>query len=532
MSLDVPARAATPYRVCPAWQDLVEQVTRTEARPSRPVVSPIDGAELARAPICAPDDVREAARRARAAGRRWAAEPLSRRRGGIEQFKELLVANRDELLDLVHAETGKARTNALEEFLDAVLTAGYYAAKAPKVLARHRRRGALPGLTRTYVHHVPKGVVGVISPWNYPLTLAIGDAVAALTAGNGVVLKPDSLTPLTALSLVRLARQAGLPRDLLQVVTGPGGELGPALIESSDYIMFTGSTATGRAVAALCGQRLIGCSAELGGKNALLVLDDAPARAVAGAVQACFANSGQLCLSIERVYVAGALFESFAGAFAARAAELRLGGGGGWDVDMGPLISRDQLAKVERHVDDAVSKGATVLTGGRRRPDLGELFYEPTVLTGVTDAMVVAGEETFGPVVSLYPTDSDEDAIALANNTEYGLNASVWTSCPARGRRVAERLRAGTVNINEGYAAAYGSVDAPMGGFGISGLGRRRGPEGLIKYTEPQTVATERLMAIGPPAWLSRPAYAEVMTAGSRWLYSTAGELARKVMGP
>ncbi|MDR1634865.1 MAG: succinate-semialdehyde dehydrogenase (NADP(+)) [Bifidobacteriaceae bacterium] len=520
------------YRVDPAWNDLADQVTCVAARPWRRIVSPIDQAELGRVPVCAPDDVWEAGRRARAAGKRWAAVSLDRRRGVIERFKDSLVANRDELLDLVHAENGKSRTDAFEEFLDAVLTAGYYAAKAPRVLGRHRRRGALPVLTSTYVHYVAKGVVGVIAPWNYPLTLAVSDAVPALLAGNGVILKPDSATPLTALYLVKLLRQAGLPDDLTQVVTGPGSELGLAIIDGSDYLMFTGSTATGRTIAAQCGERLIGCSAELGGKNALLVLADAPlGRAVEGAVRACFANSGQLCISVERIYVARPLFEAFAGAFAARAAELVLGGGGGWDVDMGPLISADQLGKVMEHVDDAVSKGAVVLTGGQRREDLGALFYQPTVLTGVTEAMTVWGDETFGPVVSIYPVDSDEEAIRAANGTEYGLNASVWTSSAARGRAVAERLRAGTVNINEGYAAAWGSTDAPMGGFGISGLGRRHGAEGLLKYTEPQTVATERLLAIGPPSWAPRPGYAAVMTVASRWLHTTAGELIRKVVG-
>ncbi|MDR2566627.1 MAG: succinate-semialdehyde dehydrogenase (NADP(+)) [Bifidobacteriaceae bacterium] len=518
------------YRVDPAWNDLAEQVTVSAGRPWRPIVSPIDNAELGRVPVCTPEDVWEAARRARAAGRRWAAASLDRRRGVIERFKDLLVANRDDLLDLVHAENGKSRTDAFEEFLDAVLTAGYYAAKAPKVLGRHRRRGALPVLTSTYVHHVAKGVIGIISPWNYPLTLAVSDAVPALLAGNGVVLKPDSQTPLTALHLVKLLRQAGLPEDLMQVVTGPGAELGLPIIDGSDYLMFTGSTATGRTIAAQCGERLVGCSAELGGKNPLLVLGDAPlGRTVEGAVRACFANSGQLCISVERIYVARPLFEAFAGAFAARAAEMVLGGGGGWDVDMGPLISQAQLDKVRDHVDDAVAKGATVLTGGQRRADLGAFFYEPTVLTGVTDAMTVSRDETFGPVVSIYPVDCDEEAIRLANDTEYGLNASVWTSSAGHGRSVGERLRAGTVNINEGYAAAWGSTDAPMGGFGISGLGRRHGAEGLLKYMEAQTVATERLLAIGPPSWAPRPGYAAVMTVGSRWLHTTAGELIRKV---
>ncbi|MDR0627272.1 MAG: succinate-semialdehyde dehydrogenase (NADP(+)) [Bifidobacteriaceae bacterium] len=533
MSTETNKPATGLYRIDPAWTELAEQVTTVAERRRRSIVSPIDGAELGQVPVCEPDDVWAAAGRARAAGQRWAARSVSHRCGVMERFKDLLVANRDDLLDLVHAENGKARVAAFEEFLDAVLTAGYYAAKAPSVLRRHRRAGALPILTSTYVRAVAKGVVGVIAPWNYPLTLAISDAIPALLAGNGVVIKPDSATPLTALLLVKLVRRAGLDPDLLQVVTGPGKELGRPIIEASDYLMFTGSTATGRQVAAQCGERLIGCSAELGGKNALLVLADAPlGRTVEGAVQASFANSGQLCISIERIYVARPRFEEFAGAFAARTADLKLGGGGGWDIDMGPLISQTQLDKVADHVDEAVAKGATVLTGGRRRPDLGQLFFEPTVLAGVTDDMAVAKEETFGPVVALYPVDSDEEAIELANRTDYGLNASVWTGSPAHGRWVGEQLRAGTVNINEGYAAAFGSTDAPMGGFGISGLGRRHGPEGLIKYTELQTVATERVMAIGPPPWLSRQTYAAVMTVGTKYLHTTLAELIRKVTTP
>jgi succinate-semialdehyde dehydrogenase/glutarate-semialdehyde dehydrogenase len=494
------------------------------------VTSPIDGAALGEVPIGTPDDVHLAVTRARQAAKAWSARPIDSRVEIIERFRAELSAHRDALLDIAHAESGKAQISAFEEFLDLGLTCSYYAAKAPKILKRHRRIGALPVLTSAYVHYVPKGVVGIIAPWNYPLTLAVSDSVPALLAGNAVVLKPDSLTPLTALLVLRLARQAGLPHDVMQIVTGPGRELGDPLIDSSDFIMFTGSTATGRKVAARAGQQLIGVSAELGGKNALLVLEDAPlARTVAGAVQASFANSGQLCISIERIYVARPLFEWFANSFASAAEELVLGGSNGWEVDMGPLISADQLAKVTRHVEDAVAKGATVLTGGKPRPDLGPLFYEPTVLTGVTDAMELGREETFGPVVALYPVDSDEEAIALANDTEYGLNASVWTSNPARGRRVAEALRAGTVNINEGYAATWGSIDAPMGGFGISGLGRRHGMEGLVKYTEPQTVARQRLLAIGPPEWVPRDKYVAAMSVASTLLYPTVKGLVRRV---
>ncbi|MDR1118219.1 MAG: aldehyde dehydrogenase family protein, partial [Bifidobacteriaceae bacterium] len=449
--------AAGLYPVDPAWALLADQVTSAEPRPSRPVTSPIDGRELGAVPACLPADVELAAARARAAQPAWAALGPERRADVIVRFKDLLVKNRDGLLELVHAENGKSRTGALEEFLDAVLTAGYYAKKAPRVLRTERRAGALPVLTSAHVNYQPKGLVGIISPWNYPLTLAASDAVPALLAGNAVLLKPGSLTPLTGLAVVKLFREAGVPRDVIQAVTGLGADLGTPMVEASDYMMFTGSSATGQLVVAQCGRRLIGCSAELGGKNALLVLEDAPLdRAVDGAVQASFANSGQLCVSIERIYVARSLFDRFAEAFAERASELVLGGGAGWEVDLGPLASAEQLAKVEAHVADAVRLGASVLAGGRRREDLGPLFYEPTVLTGVQEGMAVAREETFGPVVALFPVDSEDEAIRLANDTDFGLNAAVWTASAARGKAVAARLRAGTVNINEGYAAAWG----------------------------------------------------------------------------
>ncbi|MDR1449598.1 MAG: succinate-semialdehyde dehydrogenase (NADP(+)) [Propionibacteriaceae bacterium] len=507
------------YPIDPAWSGLANQATVAAKRAMRAVASPIDGRFLGEVPKCQPEDVAYAAALARAAAPSWAAASLRRRADVIARFRDLLAKQRDRLLDLVHAENGKARVGALEEFLDAVLTAGYYAAKAPKALRPERRAGALPVLTSAYVCYQPKGLVGIIAPWNYPLTLAASDAVPALLAGNAVLLKPDSLTPLTGLCVVKLLRQAGLPHDVIQAVTGPGAELGTPIVDNSDFVMFTGSTAVGRQVAAQCGRRLIGCSAELGGKNALLVLDDAPfQRAVAGAVQAAFANTGQLCVSIERIYVQRPLFDRFAEAFASRAAALALGGGAGWEVDLGPLASPAQLAKVEAHVADAVRRGARLLAGGRRREDLGPLFYEPTVLAAVDASMALAQEETFGPVVSLFPVDSEEEAIRLANQTSYGLNASVWTGSPARGRAVAERLRAGTVNINEGYAAAWGSTDAPMGGFGVSGLGRRHGVEGLLKYTEPQTVARQRLWPLGPPAGVSRQRYAAFMTGGAKLL--------------
>ncbi|HLA63753.1 MAG TPA: succinic semialdehyde dehydrogenase, partial [Rhodothermales bacterium] len=393
----------------------------------------------------------------------------------------------------VQLESGKARADAMLEVMDVALVARYYAHHGRAALARSGAAGFLPGLTSVEVNRVPVGVVGIIAPWNYPLTMAITDALPALLAGNAVVLKPAEQTPLTALLAATLADEAGLPEGLLTVVVGDGPTLGPALLAAADFVHFTGSTEVGRLIAGQAAERLVGCSLELGGKNPMVVLDDADLdTAAAGAMMACFASAGQLCVSAERLYVHRAVYDAFLANLTARVERLRVGPGFTWDTEMGSLAGPEQLEKVEAHVADAVAKGATVLTGGRALPELGPYFYAPTILTGVTPAMTLYAEETFGPVVAVYPFDSDDEAVAQANDSPYGLNASVWTGSEAHGRRVARRLRFGTVGVNDAYAAAWASTAAPMGGFGQSGLGRRHGAEGIRKYTEAQTVAVER----------------------------------------
>jgi succinate-semialdehyde dehydrogenase/glutarate-semialdehyde dehydrogenase len=384
-----------------------------------------------------------------------------------------------------------------------------------------RRQGAVPGLTKAVEHHHPKGVVGVISPWNYPLTLAVSDAIPALLAGNAVVIKPDAQTPFTALIAIELLVEAGLPRELFQVVTGAGRVLGTPMIERVDYLMFTGSTTTGRLIAEQCARRLIGFSAELGGKNPMLVLADCDlAKTVEGAVRACFSNSGQLCISVERMYVEDAVYDRFVPAFVDRVKRMRLAAGLSYDAEMGSLVSQDQLDVVTRHVDDAVAKGARVLAGGRPRPDLGPLFYEPTVLEGVTEDMELMRDETFGPVVAVSRVRDVDEAVERANDTCYGLNASIW-STPRHGAEVATRVQAGTVNVNEGYAAAWASHDAPMGGMKDSGVGRRHGREGILKYCESQTVAVQRLIPVGPMPGQAYSTYAKVMTGAAKALKNT-----------
>jgi succinate-semialdehyde dehydrogenase / glutarate-semialdehyde dehydrogenase len=336
------------------------------------------------------------------------------------------------------------------------------------------------------------------------------------------MLKPDHQTPLVALAAVDLLRRTGLPPDLWQVVHGRGTVVGRELINVSDYVCFTGSTATGRTVAAQCADRLIGCSLELGGKNPMVILDDAEVEAAAdGAVRASFINAGQTCLATERIYVVEPLFEPFIRAFVARAQEIRLGHAPDFEHDMGSLINPDQLERVSVHVEDARAKGATVLTGGRQREDLGELFYEPTILTGVTKEMQCCDEETFGPVVSVYPVANEDEAVALANDTNYGLNASVWTTNHDRGRRVAREIKCGTVNINEGFAATLGSIDAPMGGMKNSGLGRRQGQDGIRRFVDVQSVATQNGIPLGPSHGLDAKSFTSVMTGILRVMKKT-----------
>ena len=493
---------------------LAALVACSPGAPLREVVSPADGAEVGRVPICTPDDVRAAVDRARAAQVGWAATPVRRRAAVVRRFGGLVLAEQERLIDLASAEAGKTRRDAFEETADVVLATRWLASAGRRALRDRRVGGYMPLATRTTVRRRPKGLVGVISPWNYPLTLAVSDVLPALLAGNAALLKPDSQTPFSALALVELLHRAGLPRDVVQVVTGPGAELGDAIVDGVDALMFTGSTATARTLAERCGRRLISFSAELGGKNALIVLPGADRLAtVEGAVRACFASSGQLCVGTERVYVADAVYDEFVAAFVARVGALRYGTG--WDADVGPLSSADQLERVTAQVRDAVDKGATVLTGGHARPDIGPLVHEPTVLADVTDDMTLARKETFGPVVAVYRFATPDDAVAAAEDSPYGLNASVWGPA-ADARRLAARLGVGTVNVNDGYAAVWASHAAPLGGTRDSGIGRRHGREGLLTWTEPQTIAEQRWLPSTYLRGVPADRYARLMTAALR----------------
>ncbi|MGW2616162.1 succinic semialdehyde dehydrogenase [Streptomyces sp. NPDC001500] len=494
--------------------ELVAQLTKGVTGSGRTANhTPFTGEKLADLPESTPEDVLKAYEAARAAQAVWAKTPVRERAAVLLRFHDLVLERQAEVLDLIQLETGKARLHAHEEVQAVAVAARHYGRKAPAYLRPKRHAGAMPTLTKVTELRHPRGVVGQIAPWNYPLELSVGDALPAFVAGNAVVMKPDTETCLTALWARDLLIEAGLPADVFQVVLGEGPVVGPEVVRHADYVSFTGSTRTGREVAQGAAARLVGVSLELGGKNAMLVLEDADIeKAAAGAVRACFSSAGQLCISIERLYVHESIADAFVERFAARTRAMRLGTALAYGADMGSLVGERQLETVTRHVEEAVAKGAKIVAGGVARPDVGPYFFEPTILDGVTEPMSVCAEETFGPVVSIYRFATDDEAVELANSTPYGLNSSVWTKDGRRGREVASRVRAGTVNVNEGYASAYGSVQSPMGGMKDSGLGRRHGSEGILKYTEAQTVAQQRLLPMAPALGMDDEAYARFMS--------------------
>lgn len=487
-----------PASITPALlEKLTGMVVSTSGR-TVPVLEVYTGESFVDLPQSSPEDVETAYAEARKAQAVWASWPLKRRIDVMKRFHELLLEKNLVVTDLMQAETGKARRMAFEETCDVVMTTSHYIKAAPRILKEKKHGGVVPIVSTSTEVRIPKGIVGLISPWNFPFATSLSDAMPALIAGNGIVLKPDNKSTLNVAYGVGLLYEAGLPAGLIQIVCGEGPDIGSTIVENADYVMFTGSTATGRVIGAQAGQNLIGCTLELGGKNPLIVLEDADLdEVVPGALFGAFLNAGQACMHIERIYVPESRREEFTNRFVQAVQGIEVGATYDFSPLMGSLVSVAQRERVESHVDDAVTKGATVLTGGKARPDLGPAFFEPTVLTDVTPDMIHATVETFGPVTTIYGYTDLDDAIARANDTDYGLNASVWGKDLKAAEAVGRRIEAGNININDGLATSYASKKSTSGGFKTSGVGSRHGDAGLLKYTDVQNVAVLKKQVLG-----------------------------------
>ena len=452
------------------------------------IVNPSTGKKIYDLPQLSVGQVAKAVADARMAQPAFAAIPVKERAKALGVLHDLLAKNQDNVMDLLQLETGKSRAHAFEEVAGSLGSARYFAKTAPKVLKKQITNSGVPFVTRSYVTYSPVGVVGVITPWNYPLALQMLDVLPALAAGNTVVQKADNQTALVSLYARKLAIEAGIPDSAWTIVVGDGASVGNAITDSVDYVAFTGSTKTGKIVAERAAKRLIGYSLELGGKNPLIILPgaklgDAAEKVIAGA----FGNSGQLCVSIERVYVPNNQKQAFEVELSSRVNSLAVGKSDDFNMDLGTLTGINQLTRVQDYVSDAVSKGAKVLAGAKALPELGPYFYSPTVMTDIKPEMRLAREEVFGPFIAVIGYDTIDQAVELANDTEFGLNASVVGPVKL-AEKVANRLMAGSVNINEGYRASMASIDSPMGGMKQSGVGRRNGKYGLLRFTEARTV--------------------------------------------
>jgi succinate-semialdehyde dehydrogenase/glutarate-semialdehyde dehydrogenase len=456
------------------------------------VMNPKTAKPIYELPQQSAEQVAEAVRAARLAQPAWANTPPRERAAWLYSLHDLILEEQEKLMDIVQLETGKARAHAFEEVAGGLGAARYYAKVGPKALRPKKTVAGVPVLTKTWVNHVPVGVVGVITPWNYPLALCLLDVLPALMAGNAVVQKSDNQTTLTALFSRHLAIRAGLDPALWTIVVGDGAVVGNALTDNADYIAFTGSAATGSQVGARAAARLIPFSLELGGKNPMIILESAKLDMAAETlIGGAFGSAGQLCVSIERAYVPNHLKDEFLAVLKDKVESLKLGSSSDFSMDIGTLTGANQLARVQGFVEDATDKGAEVITGAKTLSDLGPYYYAPTILTGVTKDMKMFAGEVFGPVVAVYGYDNIKEAIALANDTTEGLNASVVGN-KSEATKVASQIMAGTVNINEGFRATFASLDSPMGGMKRSGHGRRNGVEGLLKYTESQTIGLQK----------------------------------------
>ncbi len=465
--------------------------------------NPATGEALAELACADAGDVLRAVERAKDAQPRWQVTPVAQRIAVLRRFQQLLRQQRDDVARLICREAGKPAAEALATEVLVVLDAAEFCIRKAHAFMRERvlPHGNLAMKTkRGKLVREPYGVIGIIAPWNYPFSIPAIETLGALVTGNAVVLKPSEFTPLVAQELARLLVSAGLDPALMQVVVGEG-PTGVALLESPiDKLIFTGSVATGKRVGEAAARRLLPVVLELGGKDPMLVLDDADVEiATSGAVWGAFMNAGQTCLSVERCYVHRSLYETFLQKCSQKIAGLRVGNGIASEVEIGPMIHERQLKIVESQVNDAVLRGARLLAGGKRLTELGLNFYAPTLLADVTADMRLMQEETFGPVLPVAPFDSDEEAIRLANDSDFGLAASIWTRDRSRGQAMASKIKAGTVMLND-MVSCFGIAEAPHGGFKQSGIGRTHGELGLEEMVQTKYVDADLVPGM-PKVW-------------------------------
>ena len=473
---------------------------------ARRVISrnPATGEVLRELECASPAEVHAAVERARAAQPAWADLGVGRRLAVLREFQRRLHERKTEVARLITQEAGKPYVEALLTEVTVVLDAARFVIENAHGFLRDEPvpHGNLAmKAKRGMLVREPYGVIAIISPWNYPFSTPATETLAALAVGNAVVLKPSELTPLVGLELASLLHAAGVPEEVFQVVVGDGATGAAVLDANVDKVIFTGSVATGKRIAQAAAERLLPVLLELGGKDPMLVLEDADVDvASSAAVWGAFTNAGQACLSIEPCYVHASLYEPFLKACVEKTKKLRVGNGLEEGVEFGPMIHERQLHIVERHVEDARAQGARILTGGTRLPEFGANFYAPTVIADVTPEMVLMREETFGPVLPVAAFQAEDEAVRLANDSEFGLAASVWTRDSGRGERVARRLVAGTVMVND-MISCFGISEAPHGGMKASGIGRTHGRIGLEEMVRVKYLDVDRMPGIKKVWW-------------------------------
>jgi len=468
------------------------------AGPGIPVENPATGETVATVPDLGAEVVAEMAARGRAAQPGWEAYGFEGRARVLLRAQKWLMDNADQVVSTIVSETGKTYEDAtFAEISYGGGAFGFWATHAGEYLADERVKSSqvLVKGKKLILRFRPLGLIGVIGPWNYPLTNSFGDCIPALAAGNSVILKPSEITPLTSLLLAEAMRECGLPENVLQIATGRG-ETGAALVDHVDMIMFTGSTRTGRKVAETAAKRLIPASLELGGKDPMIVLSDADLeRAANFAAYYSMQNAGQTCISIERVYVEEPVYDEFVAKVSDKVRALRVGKPDGYgSVEVGAITFPPQLDTIKDHVADAVQKGARVITGGQEVPGAGR-FYEPTVLVDVDHTMKIMTEETFGPTLPIMKVRDSEEAVRLANDTPYGLASSIFTKDTKRGEQIARRIEAGATTVNDAMIN-YAALELPMGGAKASGLGSRHGAGGIRKYCSQQAIVVTSRLAL------------------------------------